>query len=58
LAEVKTCSYGKFVDEVLNRYGTKQNIFAFEGQELSLHFFKMLKLDRLDGLIGLPEEAM
>jgi len=51
-------SYGKFVDEVLNRYGTKQNIFAFEGQELSLHFFEMLKLDRLDGLIGLPEEAM
>ena len=51
-------SYGKFADEVLNRYGTKQNIFAFEGQELSLHFFKMLKLDRLDGLIGLPEEAM
>ncbi|MBB5349619.1 TIGR02285 family protein [Desulfoprunum benzoelyticum] len=51
-------SYGRFVDEVLNRYGTQQNIFAFEGQELSLHFFEMLKLNRLDGLIGLLEEAM
>jgi len=51
-------SYGKFVDEILNKYGTKENIFAYEGQELSLNFFKMLKLDRLDGLIGLPEEAM
>ncbi len=51
-------SYGKFVDEILNKYGTKENVFAYEGQELSLNFFKMLKLDRLDGLIGLPEEAM
>lgn len=51
-------SYGKPVDEVLNTYGTPNNIFAFEGQELSLNFFNMLKLDRLDGLIGLPEEAM
>lgn len=51
-------SYGKFVDEILNKYGTKENIFAYEGQELSLNFFEMLKLDRLDGLIGLPEEAM
>lgn len=51
-------SYGKFVDQLLNTYGTKDNIFAYEGQELSLNFFQMLKLDRLDGLIGLPEEAM
>ena len=51
-------SYGKFVDEVLDKQGTNKNLFAFEGQELSLNFFNMLKLDRLDGLIGLPEEAM
>ena len=51
-------SYGKFVDGLLNTYGTKENIFTFEGQELSLNFFQMLKVDRLDGLIGLPEEAM
>lgn len=51
-------SYGKSVDEVLDKHGTKNNIFSFEGQELSLNFFNMLKLDRLDGLIGLPEEAM
>lgn len=51
-------SYGKFVDEVLDKHGNTKNLFAFEGQELSLNFFNMLKLDRLDGLIGLPEEAM
>ncbi len=51
-------SYGKFVDEILDKHGTNKNLFAFEGQELSLNFFNMLKLDRLDGLIGLPEEAM
>lgn len=51
-------SYGEFVDQALNTYGTRENTFVFEGQELSLNFFKMLKLDRLDGLIGLPEEAM
>ena len=51
-------SYGKFVDQALDTYGTRENIFVFEGEELSLNFFKMLKLDRLDGLIGLPEEAM
>lgn len=51
-------SYGKPVDNVLDTYGNKNNIFLYEGAELSLNFFKMLKLDRLDALIGLPEEAM
>lgn len=51
-------SYGQQVDGVLDGYGTDKNIFLYEGNELSLNFFEMLKLDRLDGLIGLPEEAM
>jgi len=51
-------SYGKLVDDILDQYGNDQNIFLYEGTELSLNFFEMLKLDRLDGLIGLPEEAM
>lgn len=51
-------SYGKNVDQVLDTFGTPENIFAYEGYELSLNLFKMLKHDRLDGLLGLPEEAM
>lgn len=51
-------SYGKNVDKVLDAFGNSENIFEFEGSELSLNLFQMLKRDRLDGLIGLPEEAM
>lgn len=51
-------SYGKNVDKVLDAFGNPENIFEYEGYELSFNLFKMLKHDRLDGLIGLPEEAM
>ena len=51
-------SYGESVDRILDTYGNSKNIFQYEGHELSLNFFKMLKLGRIDGLIGLPEEAM
>lgn len=51
-------SYGKDVDRVLDTFGTPENVFKYEGSELSLNLFKMLKHGRLDGLIGLPEEAM
>jgi uncharacterized protein (TIGR02285 family) len=51
-------SYGKSVDNVLDIHGNEKNIFLYEGAELSLSFFEMLKLGRLDALIGLPEEAM
>ncbi len=51
-------SYGILVDNVLNQYGNKNNIFSFEGSELSLNLFKMLIAGRIDALTGLPEEAM
>ena len=51
-------SYGVLVDDVLNRFGNENNIFSFEGSELSLNLFKMLIAGRIDALTGLPEEAM
>ncbi len=51
-------SYGRYVDEILDRHKGAKNIFVYEGKQLSLNFFRMLQLNRLDGMIGLPEEAM
>ncbi|MEE4241581.1 MAG: TIGR02285 family protein [Desulfopila sp.] len=51
-------SYGKQIDEILDLHGTEENVFSYEGYELSLNFFEMLKHDRLDGLIGLPDETL
>ena len=51
-------SYGKYVDTILDKYKDQGKIIAFEGEELSRNFFQMLKLDRLDALISLPEEAI
>lgn len=55
---VKDRSYGTRLDEVLKRHQGQANLVEFTGQELSLNLFKMLMLGRLDGLIGLPEEAL
>ncbi len=51
-------SYGRQIDEILDTHGTDDTIFSYEGYELSLNFFEMLKHDRLDGLIGLPDETL
>ena len=51
-------SYGVLVDNILNQYRNENNIFSFEGSELSLNLFKMLTAGRIDALVGLPEEAM
>lgn len=51
-------SYGVLVDNALNQYGNKTNIFTLEGSELSLNLFKMLIAGRIDAFTGLPEEAM
>lgn len=51
-------SYGVLVDNILNQFGNENNIFSFEGSELSLNLFKMLTAGRIDALVGLPEEAM
>lgn len=54
----KKRSYGVVFDAILDRYGTEENIFSYEGAELSLNLFKMLLAGRIDALPGLPEEAM
>jgi uncharacterized protein (TIGR02285 family) len=54
----KDRSYGNTTDTILKKYVGQQNVIEFTGQELSLNLFKMLMIDRLDGLIGLPEEAL
>lgn len=54
----KDRSYGNTLDEVFNRHQGQANLVEFTGQELSLNLFKMLMLGRLDGLVGLPEEAL
>lgn len=51
-------SYGLTVDTILIKHGNGDNIFSFEGRELSLNLFKMLMANRIDALTGLPEEAM
>jgi uncharacterized protein (TIGR02285 family) len=55
---VKDRSFGVTLDDTLARHRGQGNLVEFTGQELSVNLFKMLILDRLDGLIGLPEEAL
>ncbi|MDD2467832.1 MAG: TIGR02285 family protein [Desulfobulbus sp.] len=54
----KDRSYGNTLDDVFSRHQGQANLVEFTGQELSHNLFKMLMLGRLDGLIGLPEEAL
>lgn len=54
----KDRSYGNTLDGILAKHKGQSNLVEIAGQELSLNLFKMLMLDRLDGLIGLPEEAL
>ncbi len=54
----KDRSYGNSLDAVFNKHRNRKNFVIFSGQELSENFFKMLMLGRVDGLIGLPDEAM
>jgi len=58
IGRARSRSYGRYVDEILDRHRGRKNLFVYEGEQLSLNFFRMLQRDRLDGLIGLPEEAM
>jgi uncharacterized protein (TIGR02285 family) len=54
----KDRSYGPDVDAVLHQYTTEKNSFTLVAQHLSKNLFEMLMLDRIDGLIAVPEEAM
>lgn len=54
----KRRSFGSSVDELFATYGTAQNIFEYEGDELSRNFFEMLGRGRVDAFVGLPEEIV
>lgn len=54
----KDRSYGNRVDAVLQNYRDRQNLVLYAGQELSDNFFQMLMRNRVDALLGLPDEAM
>lgn len=54
----KDRSYGAGLDAVLKGAPPGDNRVVFSGQELGENYLKMLLLDRLDGLLALPEEAM
>ena len=58
IGQAKNRSYGPIIDSIFKKYGTADNVFVYEGKTLSLSFFEMLKRDRLDGIIGLPEEVL
>jgi uncharacterized protein (TIGR02285 family) len=54
----KDRSYGTTTDDILRKHKGSGNILESTGQELSLNLFKMLLKGRLDGIVGLPEEAL
>lgn len=58
IGQAKNRSYGRIIDNLFEEYGNASNLFVYEGRNLSLNFFQMLKRDRLDGIIGLPEEVL
>ena len=58
IGQAKNRSYGPTIDSIFKKYGNTTNVFTYEGKTLSLGFFEMLKRDRLDGIIGLPEEVL
>jgi uncharacterized protein (TIGR02285 family) len=58
LGLAKDRSYGASLDEVLKQYKGSKNTVEVSGPELSLNLFKMLMKGRLDGILGLPEEAL
>jgi uncharacterized protein (TIGR02285 family) len=55
---VKDRSYGTTLDNILAKHKEQKNVVKLTGQELSGELVRMLMMDRLDGLIGLPEEAL
>jgi len=51
-------SYGKNIDAVLKRYNTRKNLFVHSGKDVFQSLLKMMLADRLDCLLGPPEEAV
>jgi len=54
----KDRSFGTDTDAILKQHKDDGTLLETAGPELSLNLFKMLMKGRLDGLIGLPEEAL
>ncbi len=54
----KDRSYGPVVDQLLDQHKGSQFLVEVAGPALTLNLFKMLMLNRLGGIIGLPEEAL
>jgi len=54
----KDRSYGKYIDEIIEPYKEQNNVVELAKQDLAQTFFKMLLADRIDALLGFPEEAM
>ncbi|WP_245590205.1 TIGR02285 family protein [Desulfobulbus elongatus] len=54
----KDRSYGAEIDAVLKRHRGGEQLLYYGGQELAGNYFRMLMRNRVDGLIGLPDEAM
>jgi uncharacterized protein (TIGR02285 family) len=51
-------SYGKTIDAVLEKYKNSSNIVVHSGKDVFESLFQMLIRDRVDCMLGLPEEVM
>ncbi|CAN2046443.1 TIGR02285 family protein [Candidatus Magnetomoraceae bacterium gMMP-13] len=51
-------SYGKYIDAVLEKYKKQRNVFVHSGKDVFASLLNMLLKNRLDYILGLPEEVM
>lgn len=51
-------SYGKAIDAVLQKTGASDRVFVHSGKDVFESLLKMLLTDRIDCMLGLPEEVM
>ncbi len=54
----KDRSYGKNIDAILEKYKNSSNIVVHSGKDVFESLFQMLIRDRVDCMLGLPEEVM
>lgn len=50
-------SYGKILDLILHNPAFQEQFRSYSGQAIPPNFLKMLMLDRLDGILGSPDET-
>ncbi|WP_310599760.1 TIGR02285 family protein [Desulfobulbus sp.] len=51
-------SYGAPLDAILARHRQQAQLVYYNGQQLTDNYLRMLMLDRIDGLLVLPDEAL